>query len=149
MTGHKQSRTAHTHGAPRRGDAAARAVFSRLYRDPDNGILSGVCAGVADYLGIDRGLVRIGAVAGFVLFPPVVAVGYVVMAFALPRRPPRLYADEAEARFWRDVRTEPELTVRGLGQRFRDLERRLRAIETVVTSPAYRMDAELDRHRPR
>ena len=31
----------------------------KLYRDPRNGMLAGVCAGIAEYLGIDPTVVRL------------------------------------------------------------------------------------------
>ena len=37
----------------------------RLYRDPENGILMGVCAGIADYFGVAPAGVRIAAVSYF------------------------------------------------------------------------------------
>lgn len=106
----------------------------RLYRNPANGYLAGVCAGVADYFGIDRVVVRIAVVIGlFVALVPV-AVGYVVLALVLKPRPPALYASGEEEAFWRGVSTDPEETLRGLKRSFADLEARLRAMEKPVVS---------------
>ena len=106
----------------------------RLYRDPARARLAGVCAGIADYLGIDPFLVRLAMVpaAIFFFFPTV--IGYVVLAIALPPRPPQLYRNPEEEAFWRGVATRPQSSVAGLSQRFRQLEMRLQEMERLVTS---------------
>ena len=61
----------------------------RLYRDKDNAILAGVCAGIADYFGFNRKGVRI-ATGLAMLMPPFMAfafVSYVVLAIVLPVKP--------------------------------------------------------------
>jgi phage shock protein C len=113
----------------------------RLYRDRDNSILSGVCAGIADYFGVAPILVRLAVIAGLFMFPPVVFATYVVMTLAVPARPPKLYGSPADEAFWRSVSTAPDRTLATVGDRFRDLEQRLRRIETTVTSG----DADLRR----
>ena len=106
----------------------------RLYRNPANGYLAGVCAGIADYFGIERIVVRLAFVAGLFLAVVPVLVGYVVLALVLKPRPPALYASGEEERFWRGVATDPEETLRGLKRSFADLEMRLRAMERPVVS---------------
>jgi phage shock protein C len=113
----------------------------RLYRDPEHGILAGVCAGIADYLGIERIVIRLAFVLALVLFIVPAAFAYILLAIALPKRPPSLYASEEEAAFWRGVATAPDDTLAGLRGRFGDLEARLRAMERQVTS------GDFDLHR--
>jgi phage shock protein C len=58
----------------------------RMHRSRDERLLFGVCAGVADYFGVDPTLVRIGFIL-VGLFPPTSAlslVGYLVLAVILP-----------------------------------------------------------------
>ena len=43
---------------------------NRLYRNTERGILFGVCAGLADYFGISRFVVRVVAIIGLFMFPP-------------------------------------------------------------------------------
>jgi phage shock protein C len=112
-----------------------------LYRDPANGMLAGVCAGIAGYFGIERIAIRIAFVVALILFFPPTAVLYVVLAFALPKRPPRLYEAPEEETFWRGVATAPDDTLQGLRRRFGDVETRLRAMERQVTS------SDFDLHR--
>ena len=42
----------------------------RLWRDRDRGIIAGVCAGIADYIGVEPIVVRLVAVLGLVFFFP-------------------------------------------------------------------------------
>jgi phage shock protein C len=113
----------------------------RLYRDPANGVLAGVCAGIAEYFGLERLVVRLAFVVALVLFFPPTALAYIVLAIALPKRPPALYANREDEAFWRGVATAPDDTFHGLKRRFGDLENRLRAMEQSVTS------SEFDLHR--
>ena len=106
----------------------------RLYRDPRHGILAGVCAGIADYLGIGRIVIRLAFVLGLVFFIVPAALAYILLAIALPKRPPALYRSEEEAAFWRGVATAPDDTLAVLRRRFGDLEGRLRVMERQVTS---------------
>ena len=112
-----------------------------FYRDPQHGVLAGVCAGIADYFGIERIIVRLAFVVALVLFFPPTAIAYLVLALALPKRPPALYANREDEAFWRGVATAPDDTLYGLKRRFGDLESRLRAMERSVTS------SDFDLHR--
>ena len=106
----------------------------RLYRDPGHGIIAGVCAGIADYLGIERIVIRLAFVVALVFFIVPAVLAYIVLAIALPKRPPALYRSEEEAAFWRGVATAPDDTLAVLRRRFGDLEGRLRVMERQVTS---------------
>lgn len=110
-----------------------------LYRDPENGILAGVCAGIADYFGAPLIAVRLAFVLALLLFFPVVLIGYIVLAIALPRRPPHLFASREEEAFWRGVATAPDDALGGLRRRFGDLEARLQAMERHVASGDYEL----------
>jgi phage shock protein C len=105
-----------------------------LHRDRANAWLAGVCAGVAAYLGVDRVVVRLAAVAGLVFFTLPTLTIYIALAILLPTRPPRQFASPEEESFWRGVATEPGRTVSALRQRYRELEYRLRRLERAVTS---------------
>lgn len=58
----------------------------RLTRRTDDKLISGVCAGVGEYLGVDPTIVRVIAVVTGVMFFPVVPIAYVA-AWALMPRP--------------------------------------------------------------
>lgn len=56
----------------------------RLVRRSDNTVIGGVCAGIADYLGIDPLVVRIAALIGAVLGLGTLVVAYLVLWAVLP-----------------------------------------------------------------
>jgi len=59
-----------------------------LYRDPANGRIAGVCAGLADYFELGAGFVRILFVLLVFVTTPVLAVLiYAILALAMPVRP--------------------------------------------------------------
>lgn len=114
----------------------------RLYRDPANGWLAGVCAGIADYLSISPAAIRLLAIFGLIFFSFFVLIAYIVLAVVLPVRPARLYRDRDEERFWRSVRTSPRETFENVRHRFREMDRRLQRMERYVTSDRFRIDRE-------
>ena len=106
----------------------------RLYRDPEHAILAGVCAGIADYLGIERIVTRLAFVLALVFFIVPAGLAYILLTIALPKRPPAFTMSGEEAAFWRGVATAPDDTLAALRRRFGDLETRIRAMEGQVTS---------------
>jgi phage shock protein C len=112
---------------------------NRLYRDPENGMLMGVCAGIADYFGIAPGGVRIAAVIALFLFTVPVFFGYLIAGFLLKPKPPGLYASSEEEDFWRRTRIDPHRTVTDIQQKYRQVERRVRAAEAYVTSSEFKL----------
>lgn len=57
----------------------------RVYRDTENAVISGVCAGLAKYLSIDAMWVRGGALLAAVMLPGITLVAYLAAVFLLPR----------------------------------------------------------------
>jgi phage shock protein C len=106
----------------------------RLWRDRERGIVAGVCAGIADYIGIEPIVVRIVTVLGLIFFFPPTVIGYLILALALPPKPPSLYGSREEEVFWRSVNTAPADTFQSLKHKFRDLEDRLAHMEAQVAS---------------
>ena len=120
----------------------------RLYRDKDNGILAGVCAGLANYFGLNRrGLQLVVAVSTLFFFPFVVPA-YIVLAIILPQKPGDLYENESQEKFWRSVSMAPSDVFSNLSHRFRELDLLLQKMEAYVTSREFEMDRELGK-RPR
>jgi phage shock protein C len=58
----------------------------RLYLDPREGMIAGVCAGLSRYLRVDVSIVRIVAVVAAIFCPKVVVAAYVIAWFVLDRR---------------------------------------------------------------
>lgn len=92
----------------------------RLYRDPENGMISGVCAGLAEYLGVKIVLVRVLALLSLCFFIFPVFIAYVVLSFVLPRRPRSSFAERDDVR---DARRD-ERYARREARRQRRWERR-------------------------
>lgn len=120
----------------------------RLYRNPQAGMVAGVCAGLADFLGVKPVLVRAGMVMGLLFAFPPFAIAYLIAALALPVRPPDLYRSREEEAFWRSVATKPERTLAGLSQRLRGYETRVADVEAYVASKDFELNRairDLDR----
>ncbi|HEX4504273.1 MAG TPA: envelope stress response membrane protein PspC [Alphaproteobacteria bacterium] len=107
-----------------------------LYRDPKNGKIAGVCAGLAAYFGVKVGGLRVALIllSVFGFFGPVV-VAYIVLAVLLHPKPAHLFKDSDDEAFWRSVVRRPADTVSGLSRRFRELDQRMAKLERQVTSP--------------
>lgn len=119
---------------------------TRYYRDPKNGKWMGVCAGFADYFGMDVSIVRLI----FVVTTCVTGIGfpaYFILGWTAPVKGEG--AIEAERtperkKFWQDVRKNPRRTARTVRARFREMDRRLAKVEAYLTSPDRRLAREID-----
>jgi phage shock protein C len=111
----------------------------RLYRDLSRRWVAGVCAGIADYFGVNLGLVRFLTMVAFVFFFVPTAATYLALALLLKPKPGGLFADRREEEFWRGVATDPPQTLQSLRRKFRDLEQRLGRMEALVTSDEFEL----------
>ena len=118
-----------------------------LYRDKQNGKLLGVCAGIADYTGINVMWVRIAALLLIPMIGPIVLGAYFVSGLMLNKKPPHLYVDADEQKYWQRVRQSPKRTAREIRARMRDIDRRLADVETYYVSSNPRLTAEIERLR--
>ena len=119
----------------------------RLLRDRENAVLAGVCAGIAEYFGLNRKGVRLVTVL-LMLFPPFagfVLVSYVILAIVLPVKPGGLYETAEQEEFWRGVSNAPSDVFGALSHRFKELNLRLERMEAFVTSKEFEIDRELGR----
>jgi phage shock protein C len=119
----------------------------RLYRDKENAMLAGVCAGIAEYFGWSRKGTR-AVTFLMVLLPPFTGftiVSYLVLAIILPTKPVNLYESQEQAEFWRGVSNAPSDVFGALRHRFRELNMRLERMEAYVTSKEFEIDNELGR----
>lgn len=118
--------------------------YKKLYLDRKNSKISGVCAGIGDYIGVDPFVVRIVTVVCALITAPVFIIGYICLAWYLDDKPADMYESKDHSDFWKSVRTEPSNTVRDIRYKFRDIERRLREAEAHVTSPQYNLHREIN-----
>lgn len=119
--------------------------YNKLYLDKANGKICGVCAGISDYSGIDRTVVRVVAILGL-LSPAsgVIAIVYCLLCWLLDPKPEDLFESKEQDEFWKGVRTQPKNTIRDVRHKFREIERRLRAAEAHVTSREYKLHKEFE-----
>jgi phage shock protein C len=122
---------------------------TQFYLDKQNAKWKGVCAGLADYTGVDVTLIRIGIVILTVLGGfPWTLIAYWIAAWMAPAKPHELSHDSKEdAKFWQGVRTNPRRTARDVRSRFREIDRRLADVETYVTSSNSRLSQEIENLR--
>lgn len=129
-----------------------------LYRDVENGKILGVCAGIANYYGMESWVVRCLAVTGLIFLNWMVLTAYLVAALILAKEPPR--TSSAESDQWQRrrasalnaprkrtarsaVRPPPRRQMRDIGADLNEVELRLRRIEAHVTSGRYELQREL------
>ena len=121
---------------------------TKFYLDKRNKKWLGVCAGIADYTGLDVTLIRIGVVLLTVLGSGMTIIAYLIAAWLAPNKPSELaYETPEETKFWQGVRASPARTVRDVRSRFRDIDRRLGEVETYVTSSNSRLAREIEQLR--
>ena len=58
--------------------------YKQLTRSASNRMVSGVCAGLGEYLNIDPTVVRLLFVLGFFLTGPGILIAYLIMAIIVP-----------------------------------------------------------------
>jgi phage shock protein C len=126
-------------------------ILSGLHRDPQRGRVSGVCAGIAGYYRLNLTLIRALMIVATFINPFLTIGGYALATFLLKPLPePRpdgghseVNAGTSAARSERERAAEeelpPELRFAALKDKFRELEERTGGMETLVTSPEFRL----------
>ena len=106
----------------------------------------GVCAGLADFTGIEAIWWRVAAVLmTFFALGPVMPIIYLVVGFIADKRPNYLPHPEPEERkFQMKARRSPQGTIRDVHARFRALDRRLSNMERHHTSENTALAREID-----
>ncbi len=143
-----------------------------LYRDTEHARIAGVCAGIANYFGLETWLVRILVVTGFFLLAGTfVFVAYIAAWFILDKQPKEYDGDiiqgpiDTAGKGWRnsadsanrgsskvEVKTKvwqagepPKQALHDILGRFNAAENRLRKMETYVTSREFQLNREISR----
>jgi len=117
---------------------------TKFYRDKQNGKWLGVCAGIADYTGIDVVWVRVATVVLTVTTSGWPLIAYFAFAMFADKKPTDLYLDDREQRFWQGVRQSPTRTARDVKARFREIDRRLADVELFYTAKNTRLADEIE-----
>ena len=113
--------------------------MKKFHLDKRNGKFMGVCSGLANYVGIDPVIVRIGLVVTTLLGGfPWTLIAYGVAAWAA--KPQDLGYESEEA---------PRLraSTRDVRETMRDIDRRMAEVETYVTSSNSRLAREIEELR--
>jgi phage shock protein C len=116
---------------------------TKFYLDRQNRKFMGVCAGLADYTGIDVTWVRVATVL-LTLATGWGALGYFVIAWIANPKPVGLYDTPEDERFWQGVRSSPKRSTAEVRSKFRDIDRRLADIEMFYTSRNTRLADEIE-----
>lgn len=118
---------------------------NKLYRSSTDGVVAGVCAGIADYFGFDVTITRVLFVVGALFFFPMLILVYLALALLLNKRPTADGIPEGEdGDLRRRIRAEPHATLGSVRHRYRELDQRLQRLEKYVTSERFKLDREFE-----
>ena len=121
---------------------------TKFYLDKQRAKWSGVCAGIADYTGINVVWVRIAAVIGTLSFAfPLGFIAYWVAAKFSDAKPIELYTSREEQQFWQGVRQSPRRTARDVKSRYREIDRKLADMELYYTTKNTSLSNEIENLR--
>ena len=121
----------------------------RLYRDADNAVLGGVCAGLARYLGFNLKVTRFLAFITFLCAMPFAIIGYLAAVFLIPSSSSKVH-DAAACEEFRKEELREEIrrakpSVDEVRRRYKSMDERLARIEKYVTSSRYELDEKFRR----
>ena len=121
---------------------------TRFYRNKREGKVNGICAGIADYTGLDVTLVRIMLVAAILIGGGALLPVYFIAGWIADDQPREIAADDKDERkFWQGVRASPSQSARDIRGRMRAIDRRLAEIEQYVTTENRSLAREIDELR--
>jgi phage shock protein C len=128
-------------------------ILGGLKRDPWHGKVSGVCAGIAGYYGIRVWLVRALWIVGLCMNPFLAFAAYgIATLFLHPLPAPDRFGGRSETNAGTSAHPEdpdsdlpPELRFASLKDKFREIEGRAGEIETLVTSPEFRLRRDFNK----
>lgn len=150
-------------------------MHKELHRDPEKGRIAGVCAGLAEYFGLETWLVRILTVTGFFLLAgPFMIVAYIAAWFILDKKPgskekgdilkhhfgPKMRRGKGWHNEFNEAESDKKVEVKSrvwqagepprqaffdIKQKFKRIEGRLRNVETYVTSSEYQLNREINK----
>ena len=124
------------------------AARTKFYLDKQDAKWKGVCAGIADYTGVDVLWVRVAvAVMTFAVQQWWIIIAYYVIAHMAEDKPHDLYQDAGDAKFWQGVRSNPKRSSTEVRSKLRDIDRRLADMETHFTSRNTALADEIERLR--
>ena len=125
-----------------------RPSHTRFYKDKRHGKVMGVCAGIANYTGLDVTLVRIMVASAVFISGGSVLPIYFIAGFVADDEPRELArVDRDERQFWQGVRASPSQSAKDIRSRLREIDRRLADIESYVTTENRSLAREIEQLR--
>lgn len=139
----------------------------KLYKNPDNAKIFGICSGLAEYFGLETWVVRIIAVSLLIFINGTVILAYIVMNFILDPKPGSVKGENAYGNFgcrkknktndsidaestlyeptvgevWKASSTPKEM-FQALDKKFSKIEGKLQNLESYVTSNQFELEKE-------
>ncbi len=137
----------------------------QLYRIPSKGRVAGVCAGLAEYTGIELWLIRVIWFSGVIFSGGFFIVAYIAAWFILDKdgsNPKHSTAFSSAKNQWAKFEDEidkavhvkrnvyqsgepPKQAFRDISRQFQGIDRRIREMETYVTSNEFTLKREINR----
>ncbi|WP_340608851.1 envelope stress response membrane protein PspC [Xenorhabdus bharatensis] len=103
----------------------------KLYRLPEQGVIKGVCAGLANYFDVPVALIRtITILSIFFGLSAITLVAYIILSFVMDPAPVGYQREETRAPSTRKILDEVDYQLRAG-------EERLRQMERYITSDTY------------
>ena len=125
-----------------------------LYRNTEDGIIAGVCAGLGDHFEIAHWVMRVVFIGAFLFIGPVIIMAYIICWIVLAPRRQEYYEEYVEYdeehhryrpknifRYGDDVSTR----LARANERLKDALQRVEVMEAYVTSKRYDFDKEFSR----
>ncbi len=121
------------------------AARTQFYLNKQDAKWKGVCAGIADYTGLEPLWIRLG-VAGMTIIAQQwwLIAAYFIIAWVADPKPIGLYETHDDAKFWQGVRSNPRRSSAEVRSKLRDIDRRLADMETHYTSRNTALANEID-----
>lgn len=124
------------------------ASRTRFYRNKRDAKVMGVCAGIADYTGIDVGMVRLMFLLSLFMSGGSILPVYFIAGMITPDRPREMEGQtDDERQFWQGVRASPGRSARAISGKLRDIDRRIADIEHHVTTENRSLAREIENLR--
>ncbi|MHC6526951.1 envelope stress response membrane protein PspC [Vibrio proteolyticus] len=123
-----------------------------LYRDTVNGKITGVCAGLANYIGAEVWLVRILVISAALLGGSfLVLLAYIALTLMLEKQPAG-YGESIKTQQQHSLKNKPwqqgqtpKQLLHTLEADFDHIENRIRDVEAYVTSDAFKVNREFSK----
>jgi phage shock protein C len=126
----------------------------KLYRDPKNAKLGGICAGLAEYFGTEIWIIRLLVISAFLFSAGFfVLLIYVIAYFILDEMPDqRKWQQSAykkhniKQKSWQAGHSAEQI-LENVSKELNQVEKDIEHLEAYVTSFSYKMDREFTNHQ--